>query len=270
MQDDGSADNLDSQDARSAAERRLAWVNSPEHRKNSRAYWAVAAFCLIAIGYNLIQAARAARVPFNSIHINWHIEWPYYAFSAFFFVAFFFISSLYHASYRKQFEDRMMVESQAQLTNAESRLAKTGELDLASLWAITQQRLDYYHNIATDQARQSFRNAQAAMAIGLLILATTITLSLAARSTVGSIVAGALGGIGAALAGYIGRTFIRAQESTAEHLRSYFDQPLEFSRFLAAERLLNTIDDEARASAAEQMIRAIVTSRSPYEAPESS
>jgi hypothetical protein len=47
-----------------------------------------------------------------------------------------------------------------------------------------------------------------------------------------------LGAVAAAFAGYIGRTFVRSQESAASHLRAYFDQPLEFSRYLAAERLL--------------------------------
>ncbi|MER5222033.1 MULTISPECIES: hypothetical protein [Streptomyces] len=31
---------------------------------------------------------------------------------------------------------------------------------------------------------------------------------------------------------------MKSQETAAEHLRAYFDQPLEFSRYLAAERLI--------------------------------
>ena len=83
-------------------------------------------------------------------------------------------------------------------------------------------------------------------------------LSLTARSTTGSIVSGTLGAIGAIFAGYIGRTFIRTQEATADHLRSYFNQPLEFSRFLAAERLLDTIEGDARESAVKDVVKAIV------------
>lgn len=38
----------------------------------------------------------------------------------------------------------------------------------------------------------------------------------------------------------IGKTFLRLQESAASHLRSYFDQPREQFRYLAAaERLLS-------------------------------
>ncbi|WP_406105592.1 hypothetical protein OG698_25245 [Streptomyces sp. NBC_01003] len=33
-------------------------------------------------------------------------------------------------------------------------------------------------------------------------------------------------------------TFVRPQETAAGHLRAYFDQPLELSHYLAAERLV--------------------------------
>ncbi|MFF3950798.1 hypothetical protein ACFYYN_39270 [Streptomyces sp. NPDC001902] len=59
-----------------------------------------------------------------------------------------------------------------------------------------------------------------------------------ASTTAGSILVGGLGAVSAALAGYVSKTFVRSQEAAATHLRSYFDQPLEFSGFLAAERLV--------------------------------
>ncbi|MDH6229343.1 hypothetical protein [Streptomyces sp. MJP52] len=55
-------------------------------------------------------------------------------------------------------------------------------------------------------------------------------------------VAGALGAVAAALAAFVSRTFVKSQESAAEHLKACFDQPLEFSRHLAAERLLHSAD----------------------------
>ncbi|MGW2501850.1 hypothetical protein ACWCXL_12160 [Streptomyces sp. NPDC001588] len=111
-------------------------------------------------------------------------------------------------------------------------------LALANLWAVTNRRLDLYHDIATRQARQSFRNAQAAMVIGFLLLASFVTVALKASTTTGAVVAGGLGAVSAALAGYVSRTFVKSQETAAGHLKAYFDQPLEFARYLTAERLI--------------------------------
>jgi hypothetical protein len=122
--------------------------------------------------------------------------------------------------------------SAEQHEDAQTRLA------LSELWAVTHRRLDHYHGIALGQAKQSFRNAQVAMGLGFALLVGFVIVALNASTTVGSIVAGGLGAVSAALAGYVGKTFIRSQEAAASHLRAYFDQPLEFSRYLAAERLM--------------------------------
>jgi Flp pilus assembly protein TadB len=167
-------------------------------------------------------------------------------------------SGSYKRRQRRIFEDRQLSRAHIDLQKSEIQLARTGELDLAALWKVTQQRLDYYHEIATQQARQSFRNAQVAMALGLLILITSAIFVVAAKNTAASIVSGAIGISGATLASYIGRTFIRAQETTASHLRSYFSQPLQFSRYLAAERLLDSVDGEAKIILAEKMAEAII------------
>lgn len=111
-------------------------------------------------------------------------------------------------------------------------------LALSELWAVTHRRLDHYHGIALGQAKRSFRNAQFAMGLGFALLVGFMVVALNASTTAGSIVAGGLGAVSAALAGYVSRTFIRSQETAAAHLRAYFDQPLEFSRYLAAERLM--------------------------------
>ncbi|WP_251093109.1 hypothetical protein [Streptomyces sp. Caat 7-52] len=111
-------------------------------------------------------------------------------------------------------------------------------LTLPELWTLTHRRLDLYHDIATGQARRSFRNAQIAMFAGFFLLVVFVAVALQASTTAGSIVAGGLGAVSAALAGFVSRTFVKSQETAAAHLRAYFDQPLEFSRHLAAERLI--------------------------------
>ncbi|MFI6296670.1 helix-turn-helix domain-containing protein [Nonomuraea sp. NPDC050790] len=159
------------------------------------------------------------------------------------------------------------------LSEAENELTETDELTLPALWKVTHKRLDYYHEIATGQARQSFRNAQIAMGLGFLLLVAFAVLTLVAQSTAAAIVTGALGATSAAFAAYISKTFVRSQETSAAHLRSYFDQPLEFSRYLAAERLLNGVDKlepEQRAVIVADVLRGILPGSNASESGKSS
>lgn len=176
------------------------------------------------------------------------------------------------------------IEGQQRLRSAEDKLAKSLEtgtatdrrngesaslyqsaaddtLALSVLWELTNARLDQYHRIATGQARRSFTTAQSAIVVGFLLLIGFAVLSFRTNSTAVSITTAALGAVAAALAGYISRTFVRSQETSAKHLRAYFDQPLEFSRYLAAERLLSGQPDtkpEDRDALLQIIIKAMV------------
>lgn len=148
-------------------------------------------------------------------------------------------------------------QARDKLNQAEEMVASRDSLELPVLWAVTQRRLDYYHSIATGQARRSFRNAQIAMSIGFALLLIFAILAVNSTSITGSIVSGALGASSAALTGYVGRTFIRSQENAAFHLRSYFLQPLEFSRYLAAERVITSLPKETPKELIGLIVRAI-------------
>ncbi|WP_406325692.1 hypothetical protein OG784_11995 [Streptomyces sp. NBC_01617] len=143
----------------------------------------------------------------------------------------------------------------------DSRSHAHSRLGLSELWAVTHRRLDLYHEIATGQASRSFRNAQVAMVFGFALLVAFVLVALQASTTAGAVVAGALGAVAAALAGYVSRTFVRSQEAAASHLRSYFDQPLELSRYLAAERLVadSSLSDEQRAEVVTELAKAMIT-----------
>ncbi|MFD0209168.1 hypothetical protein ACFVH9_08520 [Streptomyces hirsutus] len=143
---------------------------------------------------------------------------------------------------------------------AERVLQPLSRLTLPELWAVTHTRLDLYHDIATGQARRSFRNAQAAMVIGFVLLVVFVAVALNASTAAGSVVAGGLGAVSAALAGFVSRTFVKSQEAAAAHLRAYFDQPLEFSRYLAAERLIGDagLSEEQRAEVLTALVQAMV------------
>jgi hypothetical protein len=172
------------------------------------------------------------------------------------------------------------VEGRQRLRSAEDKLAnplgnatpvdkETGEsailgrpntddrLALSVLWELTNARLDQYHQIATGQARRSFATAQSAIAVGFLLLIGFAVLSFRTHSTTASITTAALGAVAAALTGYISRTFIRSQETSARHLHAYFNQPLEFSRYLAAERLLSSQPD-ATPKESDALLRIII------------
>ncbi|MEU9578302.1 hypothetical protein [Streptomyces chilikensis] len=75
-----------------------------------------------------------------------------------------------------------------------------------------------------------------------MLLIGFVVAAVQAEKTAAAAVAGALGAVAAALAAFVSRTFVKSQESAAEHLKACFDQPLEFSRHLAAERLLHSAD----------------------------
>ncbi|MBT2411619.1 hypothetical protein J7I94_13750 [Streptomyces sp. ISL-12] len=142
---------------------------------------------------------------------------------------------------------------------AEQRDHRAHKLALASLWDVTHSRLALYHDIATGQAKRSFISAQIAMALGFLLLIGFVAAAVQAEKTAAAAVAGALGAVAAALAAFISRTFIKSQETAAEHLKAYFDQPLEFSRYLAAERLLNDakLTDDQRAEVVGELVKLI-------------
>jgi hypothetical protein len=147
--------------------------------------------------------------------------------------------------------------------------AKQERLTLPALWEVTHSRLDLYHEIATGQARRSFLTAQVAIAAGFVLLIVFAVLAAGTHTTAGAITTAALGAVSAALAGYISRTFVRSQESAAAHLRAYFDQPLEFSKYLAAERLLATnadLDGDKQAAILTALVQAIVVPSPPASA----
>ncbi|WP_327290198.1 hypothetical protein [Streptomyces sp. NBC_01198] len=71
------------------------------------------------------------------------------------------------------------------------------------------------------------------MAAGFVLLDLFVFAAWRSPLTSGSVAAAGLGTVAAALAGYVARTFITSQQMTSSAMRSYFDQPLELSRYLA-------------------------------------
>ncbi|MCF3170906.1 hypothetical protein HXS80_25900 [Streptomyces sp. CB04723] len=165
---------------------------------------------------------------------------------------------------------RPRADDEPGVTPVEDASHRRSLLGLPELWEATHARLDLYHQIATGQARTSFRNAQTAMIAGFVLLVLFAGIAVWASSTAVAIVAGGLGTVSAALAGYVAKTFIRSQEAAATHLRSYFDQPLELSRYLAAERLVadGDLSQEQRGEILSALVQAMVVGPQPAPAPQ--
>ncbi|MFC7791420.1 TRADD-N-associated membrane domain-containing protein [Streptomyces cinereoruber] len=150
-------------------------------------------------------------------------------------------------------------------SNEDHAAAESAHLALPALWGATHARLTHYHNLALQHAKRSFKSAQAAMWAGFGALGVFVWIAFEASTTAGAVVAGGLGAVAATLSGFIAKTFIRSQEASADHLRSYFDQPLELSRYLAAERLMASADltSEQRAEVITALVTAMVAGPQP-------
>jgi hypothetical protein len=179
---------------------------------------------------------------------------------------------LYRRQQQRAWFDRVVVlQSRRSLEKAEQAVADADDMRLSSLWTANQIRLEYYHRIATSQSEKSFTYGVAAAGVGLLMLLIAIGLAALAGDLAGAAAAGVIGVAGSAMSAYLGATFMKLQETASNQLRAYFSQPLEFSRYLAAERLLGSLDANNKEAATLDLIRSIAGNhREPGEAPDTS
>lgn len=153
-------------------------------------------------------------------------------------------------SFRQSYLRRKQLE---RLQNQE-RLAAKDALELQKIWALNQERLDYYHNIAIAQSRQSFISSQIAMAVGFVLIISVGWMAAHATSIPGSIASGAVGVVGGGLSAYIGATYMKSQAVASAQLRLFFMHPVEFSRVIGAERLALNLKDGQLAEAINNII----------------
>src|SRR5438874_1684431 len=99
---------------------------------------------------------------------------------------------------------------------------------------------------------------QIAAGAGFVVILLSAVIAGFSRSTAASISAGVIGVSGGGLGAYIGSTFMKSQDAASAQLRAYFSQPLEFSKYLAAERLLTFIGEDDRLPAVNNMISSIM------------
>lgn len=150
--------------------------------------------------------------------------------------------SVYHRA-MDRLDDRLR---EAALQRAEEKVATSAEeLSLHALWALTQQRIDHYHRLATSQSTTSFRIGQAIMILGFVAVVALGIFAASATNGTAAIAASVVAVAGAALSGFVGATFMRSQSEASSQLREFFLQPVEFSRLLGAERLIQLLKEDA-------------------------
>ena len=193
--------------------------------------------------------------------------WPLFAIGMIYYLTFFFLS-VHATRQRRLFADRVRLGIVRDLQDDEQRLAEEsldGKTDFASLWAITQRRIDLYHGIATAQAESSFKVGQRATIAGFVAVILLGIVAAFTKSGAAAIAASVIGVAGAAISGYVGATFMKAQSEATAQLRQFFLQPVEFSRMLGVERLVETLPDGDRAAAVQQIVKSMMPSMQPAE-----
>jgi hypothetical protein len=228
-----------------AAAARTDWRASPERRRAVRTITALATLLALAAVVGFFVSRTVTDRDTAGLVVLGLVTGLGYFFA--------FISFVYLRAQRRAWRDRRLIgTARANLDRAEAALPEGSDdaTDFGSLWTVTQKRLDYYHQIATSQAERSFLYGQIAAGLGLTLILGCAAAAALSRTTAASIAATLLGVAGGGLAGYIGSTFMRSQETASAQLRAYFLQPLEFSKMLAAERLLLQMDDPVSRTAA--------------------
>lgn len=94
-----------------------------------------------------------------------------------------------------------------------------------------------------NQARNSDRNSQAAMILGLLILTGAATALMLVKSRSAQVVFGGVGVVGAAYSAYISRTFNAVRESALERFERVSSRMEREDDFLLAERMIHDISE---------------------------
>jgi hypothetical protein len=118
------------------------------------------------------------------------------------------------------------------------------DMSLPNLIDLNRNEMAIYHGITTRQARTAARNSQIAMGVGFTILAVGALTAIQTNDRTSKLVIGALSSIGGVFSGYIGRTFLTAQQKAMEQLYRYWKQPLSTSYLLSAERLVRDMSDQ--------------------------
>jgi hypothetical protein len=158
----------------------------------------------------------------------------------------------------RQFEQERDELSSA-LENLRERMA------LPSLVELNRIMLDRYHQIATDQADQSFKSSRRAMAIGYASLVVALLAVLVLPGLETKVAAAGLGTVAATLSGFLSRTYLRVYDRSLEQLNNYFNQPLVNSYYLTAERLIQEYSGSSKDGLIDEFVKHVLANAGTFE-----
>lgn len=245
------------------ARQRLNWRESAEHARFSRALFFVISINVILIIVAVVVATAKWRSTSNdplneNYNHNFHLGLGLAVGVGIVLYITSYAVLLYRLSLRRAVRDKLALGIARKLDAEESEIATGGTTpEFGSLWAATQKRISFYHEIATDQARRSFLSSQIAASAGFLVVVLVAIFAAFSRKGTGAIAAGVIGTAGAGLSAYVGATFAKAQASASAQLRAFFLQPVDFSRALGAERLLDKVPENERAKIVEHIVQSM-------------
>jgi hypothetical protein len=145
-----------------------------------------------------------------------------------------------------------------ELKEKERALRNKDTATFAELYDQNQERIDYYHDIATRQSKESFRSGQISTYVGFgLVVLIGVIAGLAPNGSA-AVAASVVAVAAAALSGFVGATFMKSQTEASNQLREFFLQPVELARALNAERLLQDLAADQRAEVTRDLIRGVV------------
>jgi ABC-type multidrug transport system fused ATPase/permease subunit len=124
---------------------------------------------------------------------------------------------------------------------------------LKQLWQLNRAQMNRYDVLTRHQAKDAYTKAQIAMAGGMLLLLAGAVSVVALRSQADQIAIAVLTGLGTALAGYVGKTYLETYRMTIRQLNYFYQEPLDESFLLGAERLARN-----RGVPQEEMLKQIV------------
>jgi hypothetical protein len=175
------------------------------------------------------------------------------------------ISAISYCLSRDRYTRRKQRAISASLRRTEGQLADRGTaVTFHELWMANNERIDFYHDIATTQSQASFRAAQVTALVGFLLIIALGLFAIFFGDGTAAIAASIIGLAAAGMSGYIGATFMKSQAEASAQLRLFFAQPVELARLLSAERLIQQhLPKDAQPSAVSSVLGAVVNQRVP-------
>lgn len=172
------------------------------------------------------------------------------------------LSAFVYTAARARFNEKQETAARQGVNDVLAKLEDG--LDLGILMKLNRKQMEAYHLLTRQQASDAYKKSVMAMGTGLLALIAGVlaVIFLPGTDTIEKITTGVLTAVGTVLAGYISRTYLRTYDTALHQLNHYFEQPLQTSYLLAAERLIGCMTEAKRDKLYTQVIEHILRATS--------